>query len=95
MINHTTEELIPIEEAGSLIPGNPSRCTVYRWTLKGSRGQVLETIVCGHKRFTSREAIDRFITAQNADKTPAPAITASQRRRQSEAARQELSKAGV
>lgn len=97
MIDHTKEELINFEECGLLIPGNPARCTLYRWVLKGCRGVKLETIVCGHKRFTSKEAIARFIAAQNAGESPvqAPTVTAKQRKRQAEAAMETLSKAGV
>ena len=96
MIDHTTESLILFDDAGSEIPGNPSRCTLYRWMLRGSRGVKIETLICGNKRFTSREAIARFIAAQNAADAPAtPVITPAQRRRQSEAARVELERAGV
>ena len=95
MIDHETEDLIPFELAGNDIPGHPSRCTLFRWAFKGVRGSTLETLLIGNKRFTSREAVGRFIAAQNADQQPAPQITPSQRRRQSEAARKELEKIGI
>ena len=95
MIDHKKEKLIPFEECGELLPGNPSRCTLYRWILKGTRGVKLETMVCGSKRFVSVEAVERFIAAQNAGSSPAFTKTASQRRRQSEAARAELERIGV
>lgn len=94
MINHESEELIPFEGCGQLIPGRPSRCTMFRWAFKGVRGVKLETLVCGHKRFTSKEAIARFVAAQNAPETPAPTITPSQRRRQAETANRLLQEAG-
>jgi hypothetical protein len=56
----------------------------------------LETLKSGGRRLTSREAIARFIAAQNAADVPAaPTITATQRRRQSEAARLALQEMGL
>jgi len=73
-----------------------SLATLHRWRLQGVNGVKLETCLIGGMRFTSLEAIARFIAAQNADDTPAaPVITPAQRRRQSEAARTELEKMGV
>ena len=95
MIDHETEDLIPFELAGNEIPGHPSRCTLFRWAFKGVRGSKLETMLCGNKRFTSREAVGRFIAAQNSDQTPAPGISPSQRAKQSQAARRELAKIGI
>ena len=95
MIDHEAEEPIPFETCGQLIPGRPARCTTFRWALKGIRGVKLETFVCGHKRFTTREAISRFIRAQNATGEPVPQFTSSQRRRQAETANRLLQKAGL
>lgn len=83
-------------------PNGISDATMARFIQKGVKVKAtgefvkLETFKIGGRRFTSLEAIDRFIVAQNADDAPAtPAVTATQRRRQSEAARQELAKAGI
>ena len=94
MIDHNSEALIPFELAGNEIPGHPTRCTLFRWAFRGVRGSTLETLLIGNKRFTSREAISRFIASQNSDQQPAE-ITPSQRRRQSEAAKRELEKIGI
>lgn len=73
-----------------------SLATLHRWRQRGVNGVKLETCLIGGMRFTSLEAISRFIALQNADDAPAaPAITASQRRGQSEAARAELEKMGL
>ena len=56
---------------------------------------ILETLVICGRRYTSREAISRFISTQNQESTPTPVISASQRQRQSESARQELQRMGV
>jgi hypothetical protein len=98
MIDVESETLVQFPDARSAFPGDRriSLATLHRWRQKGVRGVKLETKLIGGFRYTSREAIARFIEAQNADDVPcAPAITPAQRRRQSEAARQELVKIGV
>ena len=95
MIDHEVEDLIPFETCGLLIPGRPSRCTLYRWAFKGINSVKLESLVVGHKRFTSKEAIGRFIAAMNADQAPAPSITKSQRARQAATADRLLAAAGL
>jgi hypothetical protein len=93
------ETIISFTDARSAFPGIDRRlslATLHRWRLTGVRGVRLETVLIGGLRYTSREAIVRFIAAQNAADAPAtPAITPAQRRRQSEAARVELEKMGV
>ena len=62
MINLSRETLIPLTQAAKLIPGcGVHISTLHRWRLRGIRGVRLETILIGGKRFTSVEAIDRFI----------------------------------
>ncbi len=95
MIDSTLEDLIPFQKASHVIPGNPSVCALHRWRLSGVRGAKLETLLVGGKRFTSSEAIARFIAAQNADQQPTPAFTAKQRRVQAETANRLLQEAGI
>jgi hypothetical protein len=59
------EELIRLARTGDRFPGAPHPSTVRRYADQGFRGIVLETVCVGGKRFTSRQAIDRFIKAQN------------------------------
>ena len=97
-IDVESETLVQFSEARSAFPGNRrvSLATLHRWRQRGVRGVKLETVLIGGLRYTSREAIARFIAAQNVDDTPAaPVITQAQRRRQSESARQELERMGV
>ena len=96
MIDTSTETLRPFQSAGSHIPGNRSVhiSSLHRWRLRGVRGVKLETVLVGGTRYTSDEAISRFIAAQNADQS-VPSITPHQRQRQSEAARKELEKLGI
>jgi hypothetical protein len=58
------ETLVSITAAPKYFPGKPSQSAVQRWMRRGSRGAVLETVfICG-KRYTSKEAIARFLRGQ-------------------------------
>jgi hypothetical protein len=59
------DQTILLKLAGSWIPGRPSVPTLFRWSLRGVRGVRLETWLVGGRRFTSRDAIARFIAAIN------------------------------
>ena len=58
------ESLVNLTEACQCFPGRCSRPAVERWIRHGSRGIVLESVLICGKRYTSREAIDRFIRGQ-------------------------------
>jgi hypothetical protein len=97
-IDCEAETLITFSDARTAFPGDKrlSLATLHRWRLNGVRGVKLETVLIGGLRYTSREAIDRFIQAQNADDAPvSPGITPAQRRRQALAAQLALQEAGV
>ena len=92
-IDIANERAIPLTEALEHFPGSPHISTVFRWAnLPVSRR--LETLRCGGKRFTTREAIERFIARCSADDgtTPQPS-----RGRKKEIARAEstLAEAGI
>lgn len=90
------EELIHFHDAVNSFPGRkPCLQTLHRWRLRGVRGTKLETCIIGGLRYTSKEAITRFIEAQNAGDAPSVAATAAQRTKRSAAARQELEAMGV
>ncbi|MEX2174604.1 MAG: DUF1580 domain-containing protein [Pirellulaceae bacterium] len=71
--------------------------TAHRWRLRGTRGCRLETILVGGIRYTSREALERFVAATTAaaDGTAVPARTSAQRERAIAAAERELADAGI
>lgn len=96
-INTKLESLVAFKKAGSSFRDGrrKSNATLHRWRLSGVNGVKLETCLIGGLRYTSLEAIDRFIAAQNPDEASPPAITPAQRRRQSEAAAAELERIGV
>lgn len=58
------EALVALTDASKLLPTRNGKrvhySTVYRWAMKGARGRVLETILVGGIRYTSREALVRF-----------------------------------
>ena len=64
-----TEDLVMLSNAHKLIPAHDgkeiSRSTLWRWALKGRRGVKLECIIIGSRRFTTAQAITRFIEAIN------------------------------
>jgi len=97
-IDTTVEELVTLAEAVALFPMRTNVKALHRWRLKGTRGVKLECQPVGHRWYTSREAIQRFVTAQaaapsgdTADLTR-PATVSSAR---SNAARDELLKMGI
>jgi len=94
-INVETETLIDFAAAAREFPGR-AVCiqTLHRWRLHGVRGAKLESCIIGGRRFTSREAVVRFVEAQNAGESP-PAMSKQQREKQSAAARRELERFNV
>ena len=101
-IDYENENIITLGEACRAFPPNGvSDATMARWIQRGVKVKSLgafvklETIVIGGRRHTSSESIARFIAAQNPVSTPAPVITPSQRRRQSESAQAALEAAGI
>lgn len=68
-----SESRLRIGEAAKRIGVNVS--TTWRWVLRGVRGHKLESALVGGQRFTSIEALERFVTKIN---TPA-GITGSVR----------------
>lgn len=65
MIDLKREQPIPMNEACNHIPGRPSRATVWRWALRGVRKNLLDTVLIGARRYTTAEAIERFLAASN------------------------------
>lgn len=93
MIDIESERLVPINKASKHIPGRPHLSAVYRWI--GRPNNPLETIKVGGRRFTSVEAIHRFIErGTTGELTPTAALSA-RRLREIEQAEAELDAAGV
>lgn len=65
MINSQTETLLTLSEAADSLPRRRAgrkcnKSTIYRWTSRGCRGVVLESVQIGATRCTSVEALRRF-----------------------------------
>jgi hypothetical protein len=97
MIDPQTEQLLSFPQAAGCLPSRPHICTLHRWRLNGISGVRLETVRIGGRRFTSREALERFNAAVTAaaDGSPSSTRTPRQRQRDIERAEKELGKAGI
>lgn len=88
------ETLIPINAVPDRIPGekcNPS--TVQRWMRRGVSGITLETFTVGSKRYTSVEALDRFLIRVNGcdpDAQPTESVRPTMSRSELEAKRRKF-----
>ena len=65
MIDLAAENLIALRDVPQCLPPRPNGkrlhiSAVYRWTLRGVKGVVLESIRIGGTTYTSREALQRF-----------------------------------
>ena len=88
------EQLLTLSQAAKLLPGTPHVSTLWRWVQHGCRGVKLESLALAGRRFTSREALDRFAAATTAAANhEVPSCrTSAQRERAIEQARRELEK---
>lgn len=94
MIDVTTESLLTLSEAASILPGRPSVATLWRWRVRGARGRRLESVVLGGKVYTSREALQRFAYQQGGSNQPSIRTPAA-RERAIARAEKELADAGI
>lgn len=61
------EQAITIAEVANHVPRRNGKkvhySTIYRWSTKGARGRVLESKMVGGIRYTTVEAVQRFLAA--------------------------------
>ncbi len=102
MIDPTTETLVSFSEAAHSLPRRragkrPHISCLYRWSVSGCRGVILESIQVGGTRCTSREAVARFFTRlTTGDVADVPAVRSVAKRQRAVArAMKELDQAGV
>jgi hypothetical protein len=93
MIDHESEQLLSMTDAAKLLPGRPDVATLWRWRTTGCRGHKLETLLFGGRRYTSREAIARFLAAINGE--PIRTESPRQRERSIERAERRAAELGV
>lgn len=97
MVDFSSEKLLRIPtEAAKALPNRPNASTLWRWYKRGVRGIRLETILIGASRYTSVQALERFIarTTLAAD-GPIQHFTPKARQRAVAAAERELDLAGI
>jgi hypothetical protein len=87
MIDRESERVIPLREIPKMIPSRVSGktlslATVWRWVLRPT--DPLETIMIGGGRFTSIEALDRFIAKGNRINATPPSESKSNAKRAGE-----------
>jgi Protein of unknown function (DUF1580) len=66
MIDRNSERLVPIKEVPSLLSIDskpPCYETIRQWACHGVRGVELEIVWIGHRMYTSKQAVDRFLEA--------------------------------
>ena len=61
-----SEQYVSFRQASRELPGNPHQATIYRWAQRGIKGVRLESWLIGGRRFTSQQAIARFIALTTA-----------------------------
>lgn len=69
--NLSGEQLVAVPEVPDYLPTRRGKklhiSTVYRWVLKGTRGKVLDSALLGGIRYTSLEALERFLGTSTAE----------------------------
>ena len=102
MIDVQTETLVSLSEAAKNLPRRragkrPHVCTLYRWSQRGCKGVLLETVQIGGTRCTSKEALARFFQrlTQDAGHDTPSSRTPTRRRREVEKASSELEREGL
>lgn len=98
MIDLKTEKLLTFSQATEFLPGKPNVCTIHRWRLRGCRGVRMDSILVGGIRYTSEEALQRFVDATTAiadGEEASPTRTRAQRKKAIEAAERDLQAAGI
>ncbi len=92
-IDPHAEDLVILPESRELFPTRPHISTIWRWIQRGTRGHRLDTCHVGGRRYTSRQAVQRFPYRLNSNH--APVKPSAVRQRQIDQAEAELAAAGM
>ena len=101
MIDIVKEQMIPFSKIPAWcdkhIGNRVNRSTIHRWRIRGARGNKLETVLIGGRRYTSQEALLRFFdnTTAAEDGAGSPQHNAHERKRQIEDAEAYLRSEGI
>lgn len=64
--------LISLAQATQLVPGSVHLSTIWRWAIRGVRGQKLRTRLIGGRRFTTASDIREFLERLNQSDSGGP-----------------------
>jgi hypothetical protein len=95
MIDIDNEQLRLLTKASADVPGTPHVSTLIRWALRGLKGIKLETVVVGGRRYTSVEAIRRFLARLNEPRSASRAPLPERRQQEVERAERRLDAEGI
>lgn len=95
MIDIRTETLKTLPQAANRLPSRPHVSTLHRWRFIGVGGVKLETCLIGGRRYTSEEALERFVAATTAAADGTAASTRTPARRERDIARAEAEMKGT
>lgn len=98
MIDLASEQVVSLHDVPRRLPrrrgGRPVHVScVYRWTTRGCRGLILESIQIGGTRCTSIEALTRFFDALR--RVRMPELAGPRRTREMRRAANMLAKDGI
>ena len=91
MIEALAATFVLLSKAGRLLSTNPSPATLWRWAARGVDGVKLETYKIGGRRYTTAEALDRFVARLNGPRSANEPQVSSLRERQKDQASQRAS----
>jgi hypothetical protein len=98
-IDLAVEQPLSFNQAAKFLPDGrrPNHSTWWRWSRRGVKGVRLETVVFGAKRFTTAEAVLRFVaeTTAAANGELPPPRTIQQRQRDIDRADRDLKAVGI
>lgn len=95
MIDLSQEHLISLSQAAKAVPSRPGLRTVWRWVLNGVRGRKLDSVVIGGRRFTTTEAVSRFLDGCNPNLCTPTESPSGARQRELEGVDAELAQLGL
>ena len=100
MIDPLSESVVSLAEAARLLPRRragkkPHVSCLYRWTVSGCKGVILESIQIGGTRCTSKEALARFFERLTYADDPRHDRRPDRRQRAAAAAERELIREGL
>ena len=70
MLDYEKESILSFKQAAEYVPRGVHYNTICQWADNGVKGVILDSIRIGRRRFTSKEAIQRFIEEKTQEHEP-------------------------